>query len=94
MNSSPYEQMIKAKRENYRNEIRKQDIGLKMSLKRQIIFEQTQNSMTLIESNFSKFLSTFKFMERYTDPKDVPNKVPSFFLLFYFKQCKKKIELL
>lgn len=76
MNKAGFDQMVHAKRENYRSEIRKQDINLKMSIKRQKVLDQTQQSFLAIELNFPKFLATFKFMDGFTEPKDVPNKVP------------------
>jgi len=75
MNSS-FEQMIKLKREGYRNEIRKQELTNKMIMKRQ---KQLQINSKADENNFLSFLSTFKFMQNYTDSKDIPNKVLLFF---------------
>ena len=76
MNSSPVEQIIKAKRQTYRDEIRKQDLNSKMLLKRQLQLENNEmDTKILLENNFPKFLSHFKFMQNYEDVKDVPNKV-------------------
>lgn len=70
-----YSQLIKIKKETYRSEIRKQDINQKMQIKRQKIYEENQQNNFAIEPIFPKFLATFKFMQNYDDPKNIPNKV-------------------
>lgn len=84
MNNTSFETILKNKRESFRSEIRKQEINNKMFLKRQFLLEQKSN--TPEKCSFELFLQNFKFMENYTDPKLVPNKVyKMFFILIVLK---------
>lgn len=82
MNSSS-EQLLKAKRDNYRNELRKQELNSIMTTKRQKLLEQSIPP----ENGFLKYISSFSFIQTYNstdhtqfDPKAFSDKV------FYFSR--------